>query len=96
MTFDRRAIFLRAHQLRTWNRGGSSKDKGFGHWLRRAWAEAKAGTLPDFSPAGLRAEAVATASVEIRRIEAGDRFSRADYAHLAALRAELGQLQAAA
>lgn len=85
---DRRSITLRAHQLRIWNRGAPSQKftaNGFGRWLRMAWAETKAGTLPSFEPAAVHA----AIALSITCIEQQDRLFPADYRHLAALRAEM-------
>ena len=90
--YDRRHIMLRAHQLRIWNRGAPSQKftaKGFGRWLRMAWAEAKAGTLPSFEPAAAQARKVEAIALSITCIEQRDRLFPADYRHLAALRAEM-------
>ena len=90
--YDLRSIFLRAHQLRTWNRKGPSEKSSpaiFGRWLRMAWAEAKASTLPSFEPAAIEAAKVEAARSTIIEIEQRDRLFPADYRHLAALRAEI-------
>lgn len=90
--YDRRNIMLRAHQLRIWNRGAPSQKftaKGFSRWLRMAWAEAKAGTLPSFEPAAIQARKVEALEMSITCIEQQDRLFDADYRHLAALRAEM-------
>jgi len=81
---------LRAHQLRAWNRRASEKSSPatFGRWLRMAWAEAKAGTLPSFAPAAIEAAKVETVRSTIIEIENRDRLFPVDYDRLAALRAE--------
>lgn len=93
---NRRSIFLRAHQLRAWNRrtGEISNPKAFGRWLRMAWAEAKASTLPSFEPAAIEAANIEAVRSTIMEIEQRDRLFDRDYRHLAALRATVAQFAA--
>ena len=95
--YDRRTIFLRAHQLRGWNRRSASEKldaKSFGRWLRMAWAEAKAGTLPSFAPAAIVARQRQAIEISITCLEQKDRLFPADYRHLVALRAARIRLSA--
>ena len=50
--FNRSNIFRRAHELALWNRRTVNErcHPDFSLWLRMAWAEEKAGILPDYSP----------------------------------------------
>ena len=82
---DRRAIFLRAWQLKRWN-----GRETFAWALRFAWAEAKSGTLPSFAPAAVAARRVEAVRREIACLENRTRMSPAGYSTLRSLRIELG------
>jgi hypothetical protein len=59
---NRSWIFRRACELAVWNRQYATQKRhpDFSRWLKMAWAEAKAGTLPDYSPVGLAVREVDT------------------------------------
>jgi hypothetical protein len=95
--FTRTDIFSRAHQLRVLNRKTMNEKfdrKGFGQWLRMAWAEAKAGTLPSFAPAAVRERAIAAIKANIKCVWNSDRLFPADYAFIRQLEAERDALMA--
>ncbi|MEA2756813.1 MAG: hypothetical protein QOJ54_3102 [Aliidongia sp.] len=97
--FTRADIFRRAHQLRVWNRKTRNEKfdrKGFGRWLRMAWAEAKAGTLPSFAPEAVRARAIEAIKSNIVCIWNKDRLFPADYAYIRQLEADRDALLAQA
>lgn len=64
---NRSYIFRRAHELARWNsRTGYAN---MSQWLSIAWAEARKGTLPDFSELGLAQRAVRTAQRDLLMAE---------------------------
>jgi hypothetical protein len=93
--YSRRDIFLRAHQLVSWNPSFVRQDgraATFARFLRHAWNEAKAGTLPSFAPAAVRAREIAAVQDNITGIWNKDRLFAADYAFIRQLEAKLDAL----
>jgi hypothetical protein len=97
--FDRRTIFLRAHQLVSWNKNHVRKDgyaATFAYFLARAWNEARTGTLPSFAPEAVRARAIEAIKSNIVCIWNKDRLFPADYAFIRELEAQRDALLAQA
>lgn len=65
---------------------------GFGHYLRQAWCEARRRAYEAARAARPNANAIAAVEGRIADLQTKDRWSRADYAAMDALRAQRAAL----